>query len=134
MHEWAMAEAIIDAASEIAEKEGLREITEVTVKIGELQQIEPDILQFALSQLRTTKLKKAVFIIEAEKARFKCRMCGHSWIFNKRSLTKNESEAIHFVPEIAHVYIKCPKCGSPDFETQKGRGVVLQTVKGAKEL
>ena len=132
MHEWAMAEAIINSASEIAEKEGLREITEVTIKIGELQQIEPGILQFALSQLRTPYFKKTVFLMKTEKARFKCRMCGHRWVFNANSLAKNESEAIHFVPEIAHTFIKCPKCGSSDFETEKGRGVVLQTIRGAK--
>ena len=132
MHEWALAEAIINAASEIAEKEGLREITKVIIKIGELQQIEPDIMQFALSQLKTAKFKKTTFKMETEKARFKCRVCGHSWAFSKKNLDKNESEAIHFVPEIAHTYIKCPKCGSPDFETQEGRGVVLQRVKGVK--
>ena len=41
-------------------------------------------------------------------------------------------EAIHFVPEIAHTYIKCPKCGSPDFEVVQGRGVWLESIKGAK--
>ena len=40
MHEWALAEAVIKTASEIADKEGLKQVTEVTVKIGELQQVE----------------------------------------------------------------------------------------------
>jgi hydrogenase nickel incorporation protein HypA/HybF len=132
MHEWALAEAVINAASEIAEKEGLKQITKVTVRTGELQQVEPEILEFAFSQLKTAKFKNTVFEIETEKARFKCRTCGHTWVFNKKNLGKNESEAIHFVPEIAHTYIRCPKCGSPDFETQEGRGVVLQSIKGVK--
>jgi hydrogenase nickel incorporation protein HypA/HybF len=132
MHEWALAEAIINAASEVAEKEKLRKITEVAVGIGELQTIEPDILKFALSHLKTEKFKEAKFELRTEKARLKCRACGNKWIFSKRNVGSSELEAIHFVPEIAHTYIKCPKCGSPDFEILEGRGVTLQTVKGVR--
>ena len=41
MHEWALAEAILTSARQIADKEGLKEVTEVTIKVGELQQVEP---------------------------------------------------------------------------------------------
>ena len=132
MHEWALAEAVIAAASEIAEKEGLSEVTEVKIKVGELQQIERDILEFAFSQLKPAKFKKAKFTIETAKAELKCRVCGHEWIFKKEKLDESTAEAIHFVPEIAHTYIKCPKCGSPDFEILSGRGVWLETIKGVK--
>jgi hydrogenase nickel incorporation protein HypA/HybF len=132
MHEWALAEAVISAASETAEKEGLEQVTEVKIKIGELQQIEQNILEFALSQLKTVKLKDAKFTIEKIKAKLKCRVCGFQWTFNKEDLDKNTSEAIHFVPEIAHTYVKCPKCGSPDFEVLEGRGVWLESIKGMK--
>lgn len=132
MHEWALAEAIINAATEIAEKEGMKQITHVEIRVGELQQVENGILKFALSQLRTPKLKKARFSIRTERAKLKCRACGHTWIFSENKLDQNASEAIHFVPEIAHTYIKCSKCGSPDFEILEGRGVMLQRVKGVK--
>ena len=49
MHEWALAEAIINAAAEIAEKEGIIEVTQVEIRVGELQQVERDILKFALA-------------------------------------------------------------------------------------
>jgi hydrogenase nickel incorporation protein HypA/HybF len=132
MHEWALAEAIIAAASEIAEKEGLKEVKEIEVRVGELQQIELDILEFALSQLKPAKFKNVNFSIEIVKAELKCRVCSHEWFFRKEELDKNTSEAIHFVPEIAHTYIKCPKCGSPDFEILQGRGVWLESIKGVK--
>jgi hydrogenase nickel incorporation protein HypA/HybF len=132
MHEWALAEAIITAARQIAEKEKLREIKEVTVKIGELQQIEKDILRFALSQLNPASFKNAKFHIAKAKTTLKCRACGNSWIFSKNKLDEETAEAIHFVPEVAHAYIKCPKCGSPDFEISKGRGVWLESVKGVR--
>jgi hydrogenase nickel incorporation protein HypA/HybF len=132
MHEWALAEAVITAASEIAEREGLKQVTHVTVKVGELQQVERAILEFALSQLKTARFKGAKFDVETEKARLKCRVCGHTWVFRQKNMDQATLEAIHFVPEIAHAYIKCPNCRSPDFEIEQGRGVWLQTVRGVR--
>ena len=132
MHEWALAEAVITAASEIAKKEELKRVTEVTVKVGELQQIELDILKFALSQLKPANFKNTMFRISRAKTTLKCRACGHMWLFKKRELDADTAEAIHFVPEVAHTYIKCPKCGSPDFEIAEGRGVWLENIKGAR--
>ena len=132
MHEWALAEAVISTVSQIAEKEGLKEVVEVFIKVGELQQIELDILEFALSQLKSSGFKNAKFSIETVDAELKCRVCGQKWIFSKERVDEEMAEAIHFVPEIAHTYIKCPKCGSPDFEILKGRGIWLESVRGLR--
>ncbi|MDH5753749.1 MAG: hydrogenase nickel incorporation protein HypA [Candidatus Bathyarchaeota archaeon] len=132
MHEWALAEAVISTVSQIAEKEGLKEVAEVEIKVGELQQIELDVLEFALSQLKTLKFKNAKFNIQTVKAELKCRVCGYKWLFKKEKMNEEIAEAIHFVPEIAHTYIKCPKCGSPDFEILQGRGIWLESIKGVK--
>lgn len=132
MHEWALAEAVISAASEEAKKEKLRKVTEITIRLGELQQVEQEVLEFALAQLRVAKLKHARFTIEKVKGRLKCRACGCTWVFNEKELDENTVEAIHFVPEVAHVYVRCPKCGSQDFEVIEGRGVWLLSVKGVK--
>jgi hydrogenase nickel incorporation protein HypA/HybF len=132
MHEWALAEAVISAASEAAEKEGFRKVMEVRIRVGELQQIDLDVLMFALSQLKKAEFASADFRVEEAKARMRCRVCGHMWVFSGKELDENMVEAIHFVPEIAHVYVKCPRCGSPDFEMIGGRGVWLVSVKGVK--
>lgn len=132
MHEWALAEAVITTAMQIAEKEGLKQVTEVTVKIGALQDVEREIFRFALTQLKPESLKNTKFRLTKSKASLKCRVCAHAWLFNKTKLDKETAEAIHFVPEVAHTYIKCPKCGSPDFEILEGRGVWLDSIKGAK--
>jgi hydrogenase nickel incorporation protein HypA/HybF len=132
MHEWALAEAVIATATQIAEKEGLKQVTEVTVKIGELQQVEREIFRFALMQLKPASFKNVKFHITTAKTTLKCRVCGNTWLFKKNKLDKATAEAIHFVPEVAHVYIKCLKCGSPDFEIAEGRGVWLESIKGAK--
>jgi hydrogenase nickel incorporation protein HypA/HybF len=132
MHEWALAEAVVSTALKIAGDEGLREVTEIKIKIGELQQIDTEIFEFALSQSQSPLLKNTKFNLENVKAELKCRVCGHGWRFSSDKLSEDISEYIHFIPEIAHTYIKCPKCGSPDFEILKGRGVWLESVKGLK--
>ncbi len=132
MHEWALAEAVLASARQIAEQEHLSSVTEVTIRVGELQQVEPPILRFALKQMSEGIFKDTKFRILKTKSSLKCRVCGTTWQYNPKKLDKATAEAIHFVPEVAHTYIKCPKCGSPDFKIASGRGVWLQDIKGVK--
>jgi len=132
MHEWALAEAVVSTILKIAEEEELKTIVEVKIKVGELQQINQEIFEFALSQLQLPILKNAKFSFETVKAKLKCKVCEYQWSFDAENLGEDVSEAIHFIPEIAHTYLKCPKCGSPDFEIPVGRGVWLESIKGAK--
>lgn len=132
MHEWALAEAVLAAASEAAEKEGLKRVSEVRLKVGELQGIDMEILGFALQQLRKDRFRNAEFNVETVKARLKCHACGHTWVFDKANVDEGMAEAIHFVPEVAHAYVRCPKCGSRDFEVTEGRGVWLDSIKGER--
>lgn len=132
MHEWALAEAVVSTSVRIAEEKGLKEIIELKIKIGELQQIDQEIFEFALSQHESPMLKNAKFSLETVKAELKCRVCNHKWKFSTKNLDEDVSEFIHFVPEVAHTYLKCPKCGSPDFEIVTGRGVWLDSIKGVK--
>jgi hydrogenase nickel incorporation protein HypA/HybF len=132
MHEWALAEAILVTATQIAEKEQLKQVTEVTIRIGELQDVEKNILRFALNELKSDTFSKAKFRLLKAKTTLKCRVCGTSWQFKKGTLDTATAEAIHFVPAAAHTFVKCPKCGSPDFEIASGRGVWLDNIKGAK--
>ena len=133
MHEWALAESVLKAADEIAEKEHLDEVTEVNIKIGELQDVEREIFLFALQQLKSEKFKQAKFRITRAQTVLKYRNCGNIWQLKKQRLGKATTEAIHFVPEAAHSYVKCPKCGSPDFEITEGRGIWLQNLKGTRK-
>jgi hydrogenase nickel incorporation protein HypA/HybF len=133
MHEWALAEGVITTAQKFAEENALTKVTEVIIMIGELQQIDHDVLEFTFEQLKTELFKDAKFILKTQPAMFKCRACGNEWSFEAQGLTEDISEAIHFVPEMAHVYIKCTECESPDFEVSQGRGVWLATIKGVKE-
>ena len=136
MHEWALAESVLTAAIEAAEKEKLKKITDIKIAIGELQQIEEDIFKFALDEITKNeeKLKNVKITIKTEKSTLKCKNCENTWTFSdmKKKLNKDESEAIHFIPEVAFVHTRCPKCKSPDFEIIAGRGVSITQIKGKK--
>jgi len=135
MHEWALAESVIVAAIEVSKKEKLKKITEIKIAIGELQQIEKDIFKFALNQImKDKKLKNVKIKIKNEKSTLKCKNCEKVWSFYdmKKKLNNDESESIHFIPEVALVHSRCPSCGSPDFEILTGRGVTISSIKGEK--
>ncbi|MBN1869780.1 MAG: hydrogenase nickel incorporation protein HypA [Candidatus Omnitrophica bacterium] len=137
MHEWALAEAVVLTAEKVAKEQGLGAIQGITIKLGQLQQIEKNILKFAIREIiqhQRSLFKKAKIRFQNEKAVFKCRNCGRKWNFaNAGKLNFKESEAIHFVPEVAHVFMSCPQCKSPDFEIIKGRGIWVDSIVGEKE-
>ena len=130
MHEWALAEAVISTVQRLYEENGGRRILAVKVLIGELQRIEMDVFSMGLQNLLSGHPFTAeVFHFETEKAAFRCQACEHEWLLEKHpELGEEEMEAIHFLPEAAHVYMRCPSCGSPDFSLEKGRGVTIQSV------
>jgi len=137
MHEWALAEAVVSTALEESKKEGLKEITKIKLKIGELQQIDIDTFKFVLNEViqpQHSMIKKTEIELETEKGILKCRVCGHKWAFKNmlEKLDEEKSESIHFIPEMSHIYMRCPKCKSPDFEIVQGRGVWIDSIEGEK--
>jgi hydrogenase nickel incorporation protein HypA/HybF len=99
----------------------------VTVLVGELQSIDRDIFSFALESLgREASLPAGTFRLQTEAALFRCRACAVTWdLAGQAELGAEEREAIHFLPESAHAFVRCPACGSVDFAVEKGRGVRL---------
>ena len=137
MHEWALAESILTAAVEAADKEGMKKIQEINIEIGELQQIAMEAFNLALDEIikqQDKKLKGVKIKIKTQKSTLLCNNCGHEWEFRdlKKKINEDEGEAIHFIPEVAFVHSRCPKCKSPDFNISKGRGVSISSIKGEK--
>lgn len=132
MHEWALADGIISTALRVAEENEASKIIEIRIKIGALQQIDIKPFKVALKEIsKGTPADESKKKIETESAKLKCRICGKKWDFDnsKGDLDEVESESIHFIPDLAHTYIRCPECNSPDFKIKKGRGVWLDSVK-----
>ena len=133
MHEFALAEAVVRAVLQTAESEGMTAVTRVAVQVGELQSIKRDVFEFALEQVGSDdpRLADAAMQVEIVPARFACRDCEH--VFTLAETAERDpdaNEAIHFVPELAHAFMRCPGCGSPDFEVTGGRGVGIASIEG----
>ncbi|MCE4617693.1 MAG: hydrogenase nickel incorporation protein HypA [Desulfurococcales archaeon] len=122
MHEWAIAEAIV---REVERNLKRTKVSSIRIVLGELQNIDKDILDQYLKMMIREVAPSVKISYETEEALFRCRRCGLTWKLKDVHLTDFEREAIHFVPESVHAYVKCPRCGSPDFSILKGRGVKI---------
>ncbi len=132
MHEWALAESVINTVLKYKKEKNLVKVNKVLVKIGKLQQIELDIFNSALEDISKMKNIEGKFVVEEDDVSFKCRICGGKWSFEAGAgnLNEDHSEYVHFVPDVIRVYSKCPRCGSRDFEVLKGRGVWIEYIEG----
>lgn len=134
LHEFALADAVAASAVLAASEAGIEPIERIVVAVGELQQIERELFEFSLTQVlsqQQTPLAGTEFVIEEERARFACRVCEEEFaLADVPASSEDQSEAIHFVPELAHAFLRCPNCGSPDYEVLAGRGVTLLRVEG----
>lgn len=129
MHEWSLASGIIETVSDEYAKQNARNVKSIDIMVGEISQIEVDILSDALKTLKIgTVVENSQINIEIERTDLKCRECGHTWGFEE---VRNELDPIsdggdnpvHYLPESIAAFVGCPKCGSPDMEVMGGRGV-----------
>ncbi|MFA5160949.1 MAG: hydrogenase nickel incorporation protein HypA [Elusimicrobiales bacterium] len=133
MHEWALVDAVAEAARRAAEAEKMKRVDTVAVVLGELQNIDRAAAKSLFLEIRKGKgpaLRGARLAVSSEKAAFKCRNCGR--VFGMAKLAHNKAEAVHFLPEMAHVWLRCPRCKSADFSVEKGRGIYIKEITGEK--
>jgi hydrogenase nickel incorporation protein HypA/HybF len=131
MHEWALAEAVVATVEKIRRENDGRPVLEVRLRFGELQNVDLEAFREALAAaLAGLPYGPQVFRFLGEPAAFRCRACGHLWPLDQfPGIGEQEREAIHFLPESAHAYLRCPGCGGPDFELAAGRGVSIEAVE-----
>ncbi len=127
VHEWALAEAIVEYVK--SNYPNINKFKRIEILLGELQSIDEEILGFSLKEiLKSENITVDELVLGEEEAVLRCRRCRHEWRLKELKLEDEVKEAIHFVPEVAHSFIKCPKCGSRDFEVVRGRGVYVKEV------
>ena len=131
MHEWALAEAVACTVDKAYKENGETKVLRVDVLIGELQSIAMDAFHQGLETLLNDfPFGPEVFHYHTEKATFRCNACETVWLLEEiTEVDEEQREAIHFLPETAHVYMSCPNCGSPDFGLKKGRGVSIASIE-----
>lgn len=120
VHEWALAESILDYLARIRK----RRFRKIIIRVGVLQSIDLEILKFSLQELsRERGLEIEEISFEEIPASLRCNSCGYEWSITPGEFQEDVREAVHFVPEAIYAYVKCPRCGSRDFVITKGRGI-----------
>lgn len=134
MHEWALVDSVVKAAEAVARESSLKTVGEIVLVLGELQSIDRQAVDTIFAELKARAaepVRNARLVVESEPTVFKCRACGKTFAEKDcAALDPSEKEAVHFLPEAARVYIKCPACKSPDFKLEKGRGIYVREIRG----
>jgi len=133
MHEMALAEGVLVTALNHARSQQ-QAVRRVRVCIGQLQQIDLEVFRGCLDGVRDDDeplLKGMEIDLRGETVSFTCRACQGAYGLADMAdpPDEDELEAIHFVPELAHSYLRCPTCGSPDFQVMQGRGVWIDEIE-----
>ncbi len=141
MHEWSLAEAVINSLIRLAEEKSITAFDEVEITYGEIMELEVLVFRTAFEELsKGTPLEGTRLILKEEKAMFKCNACGAEWDLEtvekilaeefsviEEPLGTRESP-LHFLPHLAPALLKCPSCGSRDFDLASGKGLYISRV------
>ncbi|HNR29735.1 MAG TPA: hydrogenase maturation nickel metallochaperone HypA [Candidatus Hydrogenedentes bacterium] len=110
MHEFSIVENILERALAIAVEHGHLPVSRVRVAIGALQQVEPEVLEFAFqAAVQGTLAEDAAFEWRAVPARIACAACD-----------------AQFEPE--DLFWVCPECAAAGGRVLAGDELVLESV------
>jgi Zn finger protein HypA/HybF involved in hydrogenase expression len=125
LHELSLVQGILDAVSETAASRKGR-VVGFRVEVGELAQFDIRVIRRLIDDVtKGTALGKAKVVVEKKESRIKCLGCGKYWGFEDLagSLSPEEREMVHFLPELLSSCSKCPSCSKSYFEIEEGRSV-----------
>lgn len=109
MHEFAIAQSLLDRALAEAEKNEGKKILSVGVKLGTASHITPDSLELCFKAVaKGTIAEEAKVEVEPLELKARCRRCG-----------------TEFIASDDHHRLVCP-CGSTNVEVVSGEEVYLQ--------
>ena len=111
MHELSVVAGLFEILEEKAREAGAVRVTEVTVRVGRLSGVVPDLLESAFEAFKKgTIADGAALRVEVPPLRVRCRSCG--------------KEAGTGEPLFA-----CPSCGTPGLEILEGTDIFLQKLE-----
>jgi hydrogenase nickel incorporation protein HypA/HybF len=115
MHEGAVAATIVQGALEALAGAGLPAARTVTVLIGRLHHVVPDVLQnhYRILKKECPALARSKLVIEIAPVRIACRACGRETL-------------------IEQPLFACAFCGSTNIEITGGREMHLKEITGTE--
>lgn len=142
MHELGIAQSIVDSVSDEAKKATAKRVISMDIEVGELTQVEVDVLSNALKLLmKGPALEGTKVHVRLAEASFTCRRCGQEWGMEeaKRQLSAvpdnlriREPDSVelplHFLPYLYPSFVNCPSCGSSDISATRGEEIRIVRV------
>jgi hydrogenase nickel incorporation protein HypA/HybF len=115
MHEGAIAAAIILNALEVREQEKIGSVKTVTVLIGRMHHVVPEVLQnhFRLLRKEHPALVRCKLVLEITPVAVTCRVCSKVTVLEQAAFA-------------------CSACASTDIEITGGREMHLKEIEGTK--
>lgn len=111
MHEFAIAQGLVEIIEEEALPYGGAKVISVKVRIGKLSGVIPDALRFAFEALSMGgRAHGASLLIEEVPLRIQCNRCRR-------------------VSSVEDPFLICPHCGGTDVEMIAGRGLEIQNME-----
>lgn len=111
MHEYAIAQALVEQVTEIARRHAAESVTRVVVQVGKLRGVIPEILQWGFEVASADSVAAGAELeIQEVPIVIRCQTCG------KQSQLD------------APLYL-CPECGSTDVEQVSGDELILKSLE-----
>ena len=109
MHELSLVGAVVESLEEMAMEKGWKKVTKVTLRIGRMRQVIPEVMIFSFSVVTEGTIMEgsSLEILEVP-VTSRCSFCGEEW------------EGLSF---------QCPRCGSDQVETVSGMEMDLESVE-----
>lgn len=142
MHEMSIAQSIVDTVLSEVQKKDAKRVTEISVDVGQLMQLDRSALAFALRLLMTGPVLKGARVrVYVRKASFSCRKCNMEWGMAEAqkqlaevpgTLRVREPDSkelpLHFFPFLYPAFIRCPRCCSSDISSKEGEEIQFRRV------
>ncbi|RLG50592.1 MAG: hydrogenase maturation nickel metallochaperone HypA [Thermoproteota archaeon] len=123
MHEFSVAQAILDVVLRAAHEHGAKRVLEVTLEVGELSFLSLEQLELSFKVLSEgTIAEGAELKFEVKRASIRCLRCGYE---GEASAPEPES---HLLP----LAVQCPACSSLETVILDGRGCVVRSIRAER--
>lgn len=129
MHELAIIQKIVVAVSQAAEKNGIKSVKRIRLKLGQMAAAHPEQLSFGFkTYAKGSRLDDAELLIEEIKMVLECQRCRTP--FGDERF--NDHDFAHTIAHAPLTYIppNCPKCGNADVHIKKGQEMELVDIEG----
>ena len=111
MHELSIVAGLFETVTEQARANGAKRVTGVTLKIGRLSGVVPELLASAFDMYKKdTIAAEAVLTVDLVPLRVRCKACG----------AERGVESFTFL---------CASCTSPDLEILEGTDMILERIE-----